>query len=338
MYIFCLEGKNMIPNLWYAILDSKELKPGKALGTRRLGENLVLWRTPDGQIACLQDQCLHRGASLSAGKLIEHKIQCPFHGLEFDAGGRCTYIPAYGKNSPVPKVFKTQSYPAREAFGFIWIWWGDAGIDPPEIRFFCSITSDFSYSTFSDHWPTHYSRVIENQLDAIHLPFVHYNTIGRGNRRLVDGPYARWAEGEGDPLRLDIWVQNRVDDGSKPLKPSQLNQPERNPSLQFRLPNVWHNWISDDMRVMIAFVPVDDENTILYIRTYQKAARLPVIKQLFNLASKAGSYIIERQDRRVVVTQRPLRSYHRMGEALLSGDGPVIMYRRKRDELISKAK
>lgn len=328
----------MIPNQWYAILDSREVKKDKPLGVRRLGENLVFWRTPEGQIACLRDQCLHRGAALSAGKLIDHHIQCPFHGLEFDADGRCTYIPAYGRNNPVPKVFLTSSYPARDAFGFIWIWWGDFQANLPEIRFFDSITEEFMHDTFTDEWPTHYSRVIENQLDAIHLPFVHANTIGRGDKRLVDGPYSHWCEAEDDPQRLDIWVRNRVDDGSRPLKPSEMAQPERHPSLQFRLPNVWHNWISGDMRITIAFAPVDEGHTRLYIRTYQKSVKVPVLREIFHLSSRLGSFIIERQDRRVVIAQRPLRSSHRMGEILLSGDGPVIQYRRKRDELTGKGK
>lgn len=327
----------MIPDQWYAILDSREVKKDKPIGVKRLGENLVLWRTSGEEIACLRDQCLHRGAALSAGKVSDHHVQCPFHGLEFDAGGRCTYIPAYGRKNPVPKVFQTHFYPARDAFGFIWIWWGEPRDDLPEIRFFDSITEEFFHDTFTDEWPVHYSRVIENQLDAIHLPFVHYNTIGRGDKRLVDGPYSHWCEAQGDPQRLDIWVRNRVDDGSRSLKPSELSQPERHPSLQFRLPNIWQNWISEDMRITIVFVPIDEEHTRLYIRTYQKSVKLPVLRELFHLSSRVGSFIIERQDRRVVVTQRPLRSFHRMGETLLSGDGPVIQYRRKRDELIKKA-
>jgi phenylpropionate dioxygenase-like ring-hydroxylating dioxygenase large terminal subunit len=327
----------LIADQWYAILDARELKNGKPLGVKRLGEDLVLWRTTEGEIACLRDQCLHRGAALSVGKLVDGHVQCPFHGLEFDLTGRCTYIPAYGRNHPIPKVFQTLSYPAREAFGFIWIWWGQAPATLPPVRFFDSIGEDFVHDTFTDHWPIHYARVIENQLDAIHLPFVHYNTIGRGNRLLVDGPFSSWADADGDPQRLDIWVHNRVDDGSRPLKPSEMSQPARHPSLQFRLPNVWHNWISDDMRITIAFVPIDENNTRLYIRTYQKSVKIPILRELFLLASRAGSYIIERQDRRVVITQRPSRPYHRMGETLLSGDGPVIEYRRKRAELIEEA-
>jgi hypothetical protein len=91
------------------------------------------------------------------------------------------------------------------------------------------------------------------------------------------------------------------------------------------------------MRITIAFVPIDENNTRLYIRTYQKSVKIPILRELFLLASRAGSYIIERQDRRVVITQRPSRPYHRMGETLLSGDGPVIEYRRKRAELIEEA-
>ena len=32
------------------------------------------------------------------------------------------------------------------------------------------------------HGTTHYSRAIENQLDTVHVPFIHHNTIGRGGR------------------------------------------------------------------------------------------------------------------------------------------------------------
>ncbi|NPV39854.1 MAG: Rieske (2Fe-2S) protein [Anaerolineae bacterium] len=90
----------MIPNQWYVLLDSREVKRNKPLGVRRLGENLVLWQNSAEEVASLRDQYLHRGAVLSAGKLIDHQIQCPFHGLEFDASGRRSYIPAYGRYNP----------------------------------------------------------------------------------------------------------------------------------------------------------------------------------------------------------------------------------------------
>ena len=38
----------MIPNQWYPILESRDLKPGKPVGLTRLGQNLVLWRSATG--------------------------------------------------------------------------------------------------------------------------------------------------------------------------------------------------------------------------------------------------------------------------------------------------
>ncbi|MFZ2097660.1 MAG: hypothetical protein WAV05_13590 [Anaerolineales bacterium] len=50
--------------------------------------------------------------------------------------------------------------------------------------------------------------------------------------------------------------------------------------------------------------------------------------------SNLANIYIERQDRRVVVTQRPYRSELRMGEKLIPGDAPVIEYRRRRQMMI----
>jgi phenylpropionate dioxygenase-like ring-hydroxylating dioxygenase large terminal subunit len=323
----------MIRNQWYIIAESREIEKGKPIGLKRLGEKLVLWRDADGKVCAMQDQCVHRGAALSIGKLVNDHLQCPFHGLEFDSAGKCVYIPANSRDGIVPKVFCLPSYPLREEHGFIWIWWGEPTAELPPIQWFDSIDDSFEYDTLVDPWPVHYSRAIENQLDVIHLPFVHFNTIGRGNRRVVDGPLAQWDKD--DPSLLNIWVFNRTDDGQPPLKPAQIPQPERHPQLQFHMPNYWQNWISDNIRIMVAFVPMDDENTLLYLRYYQNQVKLPIIKHIYHLFGRLGNYIIERQDRRVVLTQRPLRSFNRMGESLLQGDAPIISYRRRREELMN---
>ena len=43
--------------------------------------------------------------------------------------------------------------------------------------------------------------------------------------------------------------------------------------------------------------------------------------------------VIERQDKRVVITQKPKASNYKSGERLLRGDGPIILYRRIRNDL-----
>jgi len=321
----------MIPNQWYVILESNEVKPGKPVGVTRMGEKLVLWRDEKGQVTCMSDLCPHRGVALSIGKLMGDCVECPFHGFQYDTSGRCTLIPANGKNATPPKAFQVNRvYPTREAHGFIYLWWGERKNDLPPLPWFDSIDDSFSYSTLRDPWATHYSRAIENQLDVVHLPFVHHNTIGRGNRTLVNGPLSRV---EGD--LLELWVYNVLDEGQTPLRASELPDPQRRPFLQFRFPNIWHNWIGDDLRIVAAFVPVDDENTLMYIRYYQRVVKLPVLRDLFNWIGARANLVIERQDRRVVITQRPKRSGLRIGEKMIPGDGPIVDYRRRREELIA---
>jgi len=325
----------MIRNQWYVVLESDEVRRGKLLGVTRLGEKLVFWRKQDGQVVCMGDLCPHLGASLCQGKLQSDRLACPFHGFEFDSTGECKYLPAYGQNGMIPKALRTRIYPTYESQGMIWIFWGERKdvLEPP--RFFeHSIPADCSYGRFRQHWNVHYSRVIENQLDVAHLPFVHYNTIGRGGRTVVDGPLVKQ---EGNLMHL--WVFNRSDDGSPARKAEELVQPTRAPFLEFRFPNSWHNWISNDIHITIAFVPVDEENTLMYGRYYQRLVKLPLLRELSNLAGVISSRYIANQDRRIVNNQLPKKSsLRKMGEKIMQSDRGILAYRTHRQALKEAAR
>ena len=319
----------MIYNQWYLILESKELKKNKPLRVKRLNETLALWRDGKGSICCIADQCCHRGASLGCGKIENGNLQCPFHGFIFDQTGNVRLIPANGKIKPVPETMKVHSYSTYEAYGFIWIWWGDdkkMGNEP----FFFSELKNFSYSSLKDNWKVHYSRAIENQLDVVHLPFVHKTTIGRGNKTLVNGPVVV-REGE----LLTFYVKNEIDDGKTiPLKPDEIADYQDLFHLSFHYPNIWQNYISEKLRIFAAFVPVDEENTVIYIRYYQNIITFPPLRNLMNTIGKLSSLIILRQDKRVVEEQLPKKSGTKMNEHLIMGDKPIVEYRIHRQELI----
>jgi phenylpropionate dioxygenase-like ring-hydroxylating dioxygenase large terminal subunit len=264
-------------------------------------------------------------------------IQCPFHGFEFDSTGRCTLIPANGRAAGVPKIFMVRTYPVREMHRLVYLWWGEPREEYPPLPDFDYMRDpNLVYSTATDVWNTHYSRVIENQLDVVHVPFVHKSTIGRGNKTVVQGPLTRVeASPEGGAL-INIWTNNELDQEQIPLKPDSMPLSERHPQLQFRFPNIWHNWISDTFHLFLGFAPIDDEHTKLYLRTYH-SVKTPVLRQVMNFFGNQSNIYIERQDRRVVVTQRPFRSDLRIGEKLIPGDAPVIEYRRRRQALIDSA-
>jgi phenylpropionate dioxygenase-like ring-hydroxylating dioxygenase large terminal subunit len=324
----------MIPNQWYAVLDAREIPRNRPIGATRMGEKLVFWRDAQGRVNCARDQCPHRGAALSIGKVPDGTVECPFHGFRYDGSGRCTLIPANGRDAQVPAVFRVQAYPAREAHGLIYIWWGEnppAGLPP--IPWFKDLDDDaFVCARMRDHWAVHYSRAIENQLDVVHLPFVHATTIGRGGRTIVDGPVATLCDGV-----LDLWVYNRLDDGTPPRKPSEIPTPTRPPVLEFLFPNVWENRIADGFRIIVAFAPVDDGNTIMYLRNYMRAGAVRPLTWLGAWLGLLGDKVILNQDKRVVITQRPLRSEAGMRESLIQGDRPITMYRNYRRQLIEEA-
>lgn len=319
----------MIRNQWYVVLESNEVKAGRPVGVTRLGEKLVFWRRRDGKVVCLKDRCAHLGASLCQGKISpDDRLACPFHAFEYDASGQCQYIPSMGRNGIPPRAMRVDSYLTYEAHGLIWIFWGETekAVRPP--RFF-DLDDGFMYAGYRDPWPVHYSRMVENQMDVMHLPHVHYNTIGRGHRVVVDGPLVTLEE---DILRM--WVYNRLDDGTPPRKPEELPVPNRSPFLEFIFPNIWQNRISDDMRIFVAFVPVDEENGILYLRYYQRIVRLPVLRTLFNWIGVIGSRYIANQDKRVVSRQVPKKTSLRNGEKFVQGDRIILAYRRRREELL----
>lgn len=325
----------MIPNQWYVILESKEVKPGKPIGLTRFGEQLVAWRDSHGALSVMRDRCPHRGVALSVGEVRGDCIECPFHGFQFDATGKCALIPANGKNAEPPKAMRVTTYPVREAHGFVYAWYGDTPPTTTPLPFFEMIDDSFSYLTLTDHWTCHYSRAIENQLDVVHLPFVHRSTIGRSNQTLVNGPRSVLQRGDHD--RIDLWYDNEVDHGQPPRKPSDMPQTDAHPLIQYYFPNLWHNWLGEKMHVVIAFTPIDDANTLMYIRFYQKVMTAPVLRTVFNWISAVGNFVIERQDRRVVISQEPKRADLDIGETLIQGDAPIITYRRHRRQLIEQA-
>jgi phenylpropionate dioxygenase-like ring-hydroxylating dioxygenase large terminal subunit len=325
----------MIRNQWYVVLESRELKR-RPLGVTRLGERLVLYRTKEGKAVCLYDVCAHRGASLALGEIKgDDRLMCPFHGLEYAPDGRCLKIPANGRNAPVPPNFKVPSYPVHEEHGFLSIWWGfdpPANLAPPE--FFDDLPGKMRWATVRDYWRAHYSRVIENQLDCVHLPFVHHNTIGRGNRTLINGPGIEWK----NPNRFFMYVYNALDEGQKPRSCEEVPIPSPTGyKIEFQFPNLWENRIAEKLRVLAAFVPVDEENTILYLRAYHGFMTLPLVRTLFGALISRFNLAVAHQDRRVVETQVPKASGLKIGENLFQGDRPIIEYRKKRQELQTKA-
>ena len=164
-------------NHWYAGAWSSEIGE-RPLARRLLGEPVVFFRQADHTVAALLDRCPHRLVPLSLGTCKGGRIQCGYHGLQFDGSGRCVHIPA---QTVIPPKARTRSFPVIERFGLVWVWMGDpALVDParvPAVEKYGEVGWDVLSGGYQYH-PSSYINIIENLMDPSHTTFLHANTIG----------------------------------------------------------------------------------------------------------------------------------------------------------------
>lgn len=167
-------------NSWYAAAWGREV--GRALTPRKIcGRDIVLFRRLDGEVAALEDACWHRLLPLSLGHLRGDEVVCGYHGLVFNSGGRCTYMPAQKTINPSACV---RTYPAVERHRLVWIWPGDPALADP------ALIPDFHHNDGTE-WvgeggtfyalKCDYRLVVDNLMDLTHETYVHAGSIGDEN-------------------------------------------------------------------------------------------------------------------------------------------------------------
>ena len=87
-------GTGFLYDIWYFAALGCDLKPGKLQRYELLGEPVLLGRTHRGEVYALRDICPHRAAPLSAGRLVEDTVECPYNGWRFRTDGACAAIPS----------------------------------------------------------------------------------------------------------------------------------------------------------------------------------------------------------------------------------------------------
>lgn len=70
--------------------------------------------------------------------------------------------------------------------------------------------------------------------------------------------------------------------GQRPLSPDEIHVQPHKFYTKLKFPNIWENNISDSFKIVVAFVPIDNENTEMHIRSYQRSVRMPVLREITN--------------------------------------------------------
>lgn len=164
--------------LWHPVVAADALRGDRPHAARLLSRDLVLWRDAAGRPQVLDDRCPHRGTRLSLGRVVDARVECPYHGWRFEAGGRCVHVPAAPDFVP-PAGHAATPHAACEAHGLVWVRLAadgdDAGLPPfeaeaePQLRKLLCGPYDVAASA---------PRIVENFLDMAHFGFVHAGWLG----------------------------------------------------------------------------------------------------------------------------------------------------------------
>ena len=317
----------MFINFWYPVVLSRDLgdKPQKI---QMLGCDFVVYRGSSGRAVCLANTCAHRGGSLGHGRIRGDRIECPYHGWQYDAAGACTRIPALGADGRIPARAAVDSYPVQEKYGMIFAFLGDL---PEAERPPLQTVAEWDDPAWRGTWVTwnydaNIQRCIENSLDPAHNEFVHFNHGFQGERdgyRVPDIEIRAEEWGASGHMVMDA---PRIKQGA--LKEIRTDDGKMTGVTGYRGPH--HQW--NQLHITPTFwlhqyqfaVPIDARRSRFFLLNMRNSWLQPENDQRFderNAATSAEDQVVLKELRPVVPPDSGAR------ELLIDGDDLVSRYR-----------
>lgn len=275
-----------LKNVWYVGLPSQELKAGKALSRKILGEPVVFFRDTQGVAKAIRDICPHRGIPLSYGRMVNDTIECPYHGWKFDGSGMCTEIPSLCPGQDLnPNKIKVRSYPVYEAQGLIWIFVGDKNAEPesaPKIPHLQAFDSEVKPNlTYVVNFPCHVDHAVIGLMDPAHGPYVHKSWFWRSEKTML--------EKKKNFAPVDYGFQMVRHTPSKNSKAYKILGGAPTTEITFSLPCIRVEHIQVGKRnfySVTALTPVDEVNTRVTQLAYWDIPWLSLLKPALHIFSK----------------------------------------------------
>ena len=239
---------------WHPVAAVEQLDGPGPHPVRLLGEDWVLFRGADGW-SVVGENCPHRLAPLTEGRIVDGRLECAYHGWCFDGTGSCVSIPALAVAATIPASAEVPTpWAVEERYGLIWVAVEEPVSDIP-------VLDEWDDETFGramvgpQTWNASAAQMADNVLDVAHLSFPHLGTdVDPHDREVAPYTVERSAE-------LGNWRFRAV---------HRVEASERMLTFVCDAPHHVHLRIADgdagDLVLAFFHQPVDDETTTVYTR------------------------------------------------------------------------
>ena len=241
-----------VPALFSEALPEPDCAPVRV---KLLGEKLVAFRDSSGRVGLFDERCPHRNASMFFGRNEENGLRCVYHGWKFDLEGNCVDMPSEPPESNFKRKVKIEAYPCVERGGVVWTYMGPSE-HKPEVPDFQWAEVPASHRFATRHiQECNWFQAFEGGFDVSHLAFLHKGDTPDGGIRTLPKYYETattdygFVSGSGRDLEAGktAWGANIM-------------------AVPF------HKIIARPGDVPIgvhAWVPIDDENCMIYSIEYR---------------------------------------------------------------------
>jgi phenylpropionate dioxygenase-like ring-hydroxylating dioxygenase large terminal subunit len=318
----------MLKNKWYLICPSDELK-NTILKKRIFGEDIILFRNQNGDIAALEDRCCHRNVNLSLGYLNSNTIVCGYHGWEYDKNGSCVKIPSQLPDDKIPPTAKIKSYPVKDFNKWVWVFLGDEEksvqikpTDIPEMNEW-----PFTYKAYT--FKADLESTAESLIDPYHIAYVHRNSIKSFMGQIKESP------ADFNLKVLDDGIEGfyrRANVGTKAEKVYFGQEKNIGTRIRFYYPNISRLEIRFKERILLILehiMQVDDEHVEMKQITLWKNIfpKFPMFAKYF-MAKKSAKIVAEDIDflsSNLEILKKTKDKYH---EISVKGDEVSLAFRK----------
>jgi len=273
----------LVRRFWLPFLLESDLREpdGPPVRVTLLGERLVAFRDTSGRIGLIDRACAHRCADLFFGRNEEGGLRCSYHGWKYDVDGKCLDMPTEDAGSTFKNNIKLAAYPVRERAGVLWAYMGPKDQIPQLPEFEWARVPEGHRFVSWNYQQNNFVQAIDGGIDTVHSVFLH-STLDSHRR-------------------LDAWQEQGKRDGNPRLVHRVRTNPPKLVAKDTDYGVViggkysgsdgtdywrYNNFLMPfytmppgggsgaSRKIAHAFVPIDDENTIRWVFTWDFEASL----------------------------------------------------------------